>query len=148
MPSFDDVPIKKGDEVVAQAMGMGTRVVFRCANSNCYAQLLFDAAEVDGCSILKQVWHVVVPLTKPIVGTLAVLRIIGEWNRFVGPLILIRDPRKQMLAVSLLHLEGEYTRNWGELMAGYTIASIPLIILFIFCMRLFVRGLSEGAIKG
>ncbi|HUT97777.1 MAG TPA: hypothetical protein VM054_01720 [bacterium] len=47
MPSFDDVPIKKGGEVVAQAMGMGPRVVFRCVNSNCYAQLLFNAAEEE-----------------------------------------------------------------------------------------------------
>jgi len=49
MPNFENVPIKKGGEVVAQALGMGTRVVFRCANGNCYAQLLFNAAEVkDG----------------------------------------------------------------------------------------------------
>jgi len=47
MPSFDDIPIKKNGEVVAQAMGMGARVVFRCANGNCYAQLLFNAAEVE-----------------------------------------------------------------------------------------------------
>jgi hypothetical protein len=47
MPSFDDVLIKKGGEVVAHAMGMGTRVVFRCTNGNCYAQLLFNAAEVQ-----------------------------------------------------------------------------------------------------
>jgi ABC-type glycerol-3-phosphate transport system permease component len=111
-------------------------------------QDLFDAAEVDGCSILGQVRHIVLPLCAPIIGTLGVLRIIGEWNQFVGPLIMIRDPHKQLLAVQLLHLEGEYTRKWGELMAGYTIAAIPLIILFIFCMRLFIRGLSEGAVKG
>ena len=109
---------------------------------------LFDAAEVDGCSVLGQIRHIAVPMAKPIIGTLAMLRIIGEWNRFVAPLILIRDGHKQMLAVSLLHLEGEYTRRWGELMSGYTIASIPLIILFVFCMRLFIRGLSEGSIKG
>lgn len=111
-------------------------------------QDLFDAAEVDGCSILGQVWHIVLPLCKPIIGTLGVLRIIGAWNQFVGPLIFIRDPHKQMLAVKLYYLEGEYTRNWGEMTAGYTIAAIPLVILFIFCMRLFIRGLSEGAIKG
>jgi len=111
-------------------------------------QDLFDAAEVDGCSMIGQIRTIVMPLTMPIVGVLAVLKIIGEWNNFVGPLILIRDNHKQMIAVALLHLEGEYTKNWGELMAGYTIASIPLILLFIFCMRLFIRGLSEGAIKG
>ena len=48
----------------------------------------------------------------------------------------------------LLHLEGEYTRKWGELMAGYTIASLPLVIMFFFTMKLFIRGLSSGGVKG
>jgi len=109
---------------------------------------LFDAAEMDGCSLLKQIWHVVIPLCMPIIGVLAVLRLIANWNDFVTPLIMIRDQEKQMLSVSLMLLEGEYTKHWGELMAGYTIASIPLIIIFLLAMRLFIRGLSEGAIKG
>lgn len=111
-------------------------------------QDLFDAASIDGSSMLNQIRHIVIPLSLPIIGTLAILRIIGEWNQFIAALLFIRDPYKQMISVSLLHLEGEYTKQWGELMAGYTIASIPLIILFIFSMRLFIRGLSEGAIKG
>jgi ABC-type glycerol-3-phosphate transport system permease component len=111
-------------------------------------QDLFEAIEIDGGSIMHQIWHVVIPMSMPIIGTLAILRIIGVWNNFVGPLLYLRDSKLQVIAVALLHLEGEYTKNWGELMAGYTIASIPLIIMFIFCMRLFVRGLSAGAIKG
>jgi len=111
-------------------------------------QDLFDAVEIDGGSILHQIWHVVIPMSMPIIGTLAILRIIAVWNNFVGPLLYLRDSKLQVIAVALLHLEGEYTKNWGELMAGYTIASIPLIIMFLFCMRLFVRGLSAGAVKG
>ena len=111
-------------------------------------QDLFEAIEIDGGSVMHQIWHVVIPMSMPIIGTLAILRIIGVWNDFVGPLLYLRDSKLQVIAVALLHLEGEYTKNWGELMAGYTIASIPLIIMFLFCMRLFVRGLSAGAIKG
>lgn len=109
---------------------------------------LFEAIEIDGGNVFHQIWHIVIPMSLPIIGTLSVLRIIAIWNNFVGPLLYLRDSKLQVIAVSLLHLEGEYTKNWGELMAGYTIASIPLIIIFIFCMRLFVRGLSTGAIKG
>ena len=109
---------------------------------------LFDAAQIDECSLIKQIWHVVVPLCMPIIGVLFVLRLIANWNDFVGPLIMIRDQEKQMLSVSLLLLEGEYTKHWGELMAGYTIASLPLIVIFLLAMRLFIRGLSEGAVKG
>jgi ABC-type glycerol-3-phosphate transport system permease component len=111
-------------------------------------QDLFDAVEIDGGTVLDQIYHVVIPMSMPIIGTLAILRVIGIWNEFVGPLIMIRDNHKQLLAVGLLHLEGEYTKNWGELMSGYTIASIPLIIMFLFCMQLFIKGLSAGAIKG
>jgi ABC-type glycerol-3-phosphate transport system permease component len=109
---------------------------------------LFDAAEVDGCSLLNQIRYIVVPMCMPIIGTLGVLKAIDEWNNFVTPLIFIRDTQKQLLGVSLMYLEGEATKRWGELMSGYTIAAIPLIILFIFSMRVFIRGLSEGAIKG
>ena len=109
---------------------------------------LFDAVEIDGGKVWHQIWHIVPPMSMPIIGTLAILKIIGSWNNFVGPLLYIRDSNRQTLAVALLHLEGEYTRNWGELMAGYTIASLPLIVLFLFCMRLFVKGLTAGAVKG
>ncbi|MFA6715537.1 MAG: carbohydrate ABC transporter permease [Victivallaceae bacterium] len=111
-------------------------------------QDLFDAVEIDGGSVMHQIWHMVIPMSMPIIGTLAILRIIEVWNNFVAPLLYLRDSKLQVIAVALLHLEGEYTKNWGELMAGYTIASIPLIIMFLFCMRLFVRGLSSGAVKG
>jgi ABC-type glycerol-3-phosphate transport system permease component len=111
-------------------------------------QDLFDAAEVDGCSKIGQIIHIVVPLSVPVLGTLGVLNLIGIWNSFVGPMILLRDSHKQLISVALLQLEGEYTKQWGQLMAGYTIASIPLLILFAFCMSLFIKGLTQGAVKG
>ena len=111
-------------------------------------QDLFDAIEIDGGNMFYQIWHVVVPLSMPIIGTLGILSIIGQWNNFVSPLLYLRDTNLQTISVALLHLEGEYTKNWGQLMAGYTIASIPLVVLFIFCMKLFIRGLSSGAVKG
>ena len=84
----------------------------------------------------------------PIIGTLAILSIIGQWNNFISPLLYLRDDNLQVISVALLYLDGEYTKQWGQLMAGYTIASIPLVVMFLFCMKLFVRGLSAGAIKG
>ena len=111
-------------------------------------QDLFDAIEIDGGNVLQQIWHIVVPMSMPIIGTLGILKIIGQWNNFIGPLLYIRDDSMQMLSVSLLYLDGEYTKQWGQLMAGFTVASLPLVVMFLFCMKLFVRGLSAGAIKG
>lgn len=109
---------------------------------------LFEAAEMDGASLLQQVRHIVIPMSGPILATLAILRFVAEWNSFVLPLVVLRDEAKLPLAVKLYQLEGAYVQEWGPLMAAYSIASIPIIILFLFTMRMFVKGLSSGAIKG
>lgn len=109
---------------------------------------LFEAAQVDGASHLQQIINIVVPMSKPILSTLAVLRFIMQWNQFVLPLVILRDEAKLPIAVKLYQLEAAYVRNWGPMMASYAIASIPIIIIFLFSMRLFVKGLSAGALKG
>ena len=76
------------------------------------------------------------------------LLFIGIWNDFILPLVVIRDDHLLTLAVGLMRMDSEYVKQYGPMMAGYTIASIPLVVLFVFTMRLFVRGLAEGAIKG
>ena len=62
--------------------------------------------------------------------------------------IVMRDDNMLTMAVGLVRMDSEYVKEWGYLMAGYTIASIPMILIFIFTMRLFVKGLSTGAVKG
>jgi len=109
---------------------------------------LFEAAEVDGAGHLAQLWNVVVPLSGPILSTLAILRFLAIWNDFIFALLLIRDKDLFTLGVGLIYLDGEYIKDWGVVMAAYSIAAIPLVLIFIFTMRLFVRGLSAGALKG
>jgi len=109
---------------------------------------LFEAAEMDGASHLQQVFNVVIPMSGPIIGTLAILSFLSMWNDFLLPLIVLRDKELFTLGVGLIYLDGEYVKQWGQIMAAYFVASIPLIIVFLFTMRLFVRGLSAGAIKG
>lgn len=109
---------------------------------------LFEAAEMDGASHFRQIIHIVIPMSGPIIGTLAILSFLAKWNDFLMPLIVLRDKELFTLGVGLIYLDGEYVKQWGQIMAAYFIASIPLIIIFLFCMRLFVRGLSAGAIKG
>ena len=77
-----------------------------------------------------------------------VMQFVSAWNDFVLPLIVMRDQSRLPVMVQLLRLAGEYIKYWGPLMAGYALASLPIIILFIFSMKLFVRGLTEGAVKG
>jgi multiple sugar transport system permease protein len=109
---------------------------------------LFESAEMDGASHLQQIVTIVIPLSAPIIGTLSILSFLGIWNDFLLPLIVLRDRELFTLGVGLIYLDGEYVKQWGQIMAAYFLAAIPLIVIFLFCMRLFIRGLSQGAIKG
>ena len=111
-------------------------------------QELFEAAEVDGASHLQQLFTVVAPLAAPMLGTVGVMNFIGQWNDFVLPLIVMRDEARLPVMVQLFRMNGEYIKYWGPLMAGYTIVSLPVILLFAMSMRLFTRGMTEGAVKG
>lgn len=109
---------------------------------------LFEAAEMDGASHLQQVFNIVIPMASSIIGTLALLSFLTMWNEFLLPFIVLRDKNLFTLGVGLIYLEGEDVKHWGQIMSAYLLAAVPLIILFLFTMRLFVRGLSAGAIKG
>ncbi len=109
---------------------------------------LFEAAEMDGASHFQQIMNIVIPMSAPIIGTLAILAFLAKWNDFLLPLIVLRDKELFTLGVGLIYLDGEYVKQWGQIMAAYFIASVPLIIIFLFTMCLFVKGLSAGAIKG
>ncbi len=111
-------------------------------------QDLFEAAEIDGANHFQQMLTIVLPLSGPILGTVGVMHFISAWNDFVLPLIVMRDHSRLPVMVQLVRMSGEYIKLWGPLMAGYAIASIPIIILFVFSMKLFIKGLTEGAIKG
>lgn len=111
-------------------------------------QDLFEAAEIDGANHFRQLLNVVLPLSGPILGTVGVMQFISAWNDFVLPLIVMRDHARLPVMVQLLRMAGEYIKLWGPLMAGYAMASIPIIVLFVFSMKLFIKGLTEGAVKG
>lgn len=109
---------------------------------------LFDAARIDGASHLAQILHVVLPMSLPILGTLGIVTFLGLWNDFLLPLLITRDAEKFTVGVGLVYLEGEYVKEWGRIMAAFLVASVPMIVLFLFTMKWFVRGIASGAIKG
>ena len=111
-------------------------------------QDLYEAAEIDGASHFTQLRTIVLPLSAPILGTVGVMHFMVAWNDFVLPLIVMRDHARLPVMVQLIRMVGEYIKLWGPLMAGYAMAALPIIVLFMFSMKLFVRGMTEGAVKG
>jgi len=109
---------------------------------------LFEAAEIDGATHLRQITHVVIPMSGSILGTLAILTFLNTWNDFLMPLIVLRDPKLFTIGVGLIYLAREYVDDWGQTKAAFFVASLPLIVIFLFSMKFFIRGLSAGAVKG
>lgn len=107
---------------------------------------LFESARIDGAGLFQTYWHLAFPLAKPIIGTMAILNLVALWNEYIWPLIVLQKDN-YTVAVGLKFMEGQQYVEYGPLMAGYLICSIPLVILFLFSMRLFIEGLSSGAIK-
>ena len=110
-------------------------------------QGLFDAAKIDGASDLQIYYRVALPLSKGILGTLAILRFTGVWNDLIWPLIAVNDETHRTITVGLYFFQSGTLTQYGAMFAGYFIASIPLLILFGFFMNQFMAGITSGAIK-
>ncbi len=108
---------------------------------------LIEAARMDGCSELGIYWRIVLPLLKPALGTLGLITYIASWNNFIGPLIVMRSPDKYTLPLALRSLQSPVDTEWGALMAGSAIATLPLLILFVLSSRQLISGLTVGAVK-
>ncbi len=103
-----------------------------------------DAAIVDGANRWQVFWLVVMPLSRPIIVSAALLQALFAWNEFVFALVFINDGDLKTLPVGLLAMQGRVLSDWPVLFAALTMAAIPMIVLFLFGQRQFIRGLSEG----
>jgi multiple sugar transport system permease protein len=106
-----------------------------------------EAALVDGCSRWQAVYRVILPITLPGVLTVAIFSFLLAWSDFVFSLILITKDELKTLPYGLASITDAYDANWGELMAGSTMIALPLLLLFAFLGKYFIRGLSMGAVK-
>jgi raffinose/stachyose/melibiose transport system permease protein len=103
-----------------------------------------DAAVVDGANRWQIFWLVVMPLSRPIIVSAALLQALFAWNEFVFALVFISDRDLKTLPVGLLDMQGRVLSDWPVLFAALTMAAIPMIVLFLIGQRQFIRGLSEG----
>ena len=108
---------------------------------------LIEAARMDGCGEFAIYWRIVLPLLKPALGTLGLITFIASWNNFMGPLIVMRSADNYTLPLALRSLQSPVNTEWGALMTGSAIATIPLLILFALSSRQLIAGLTTGAVK-
>lgn len=129
----------------------GGHVLFVLLFASFFSQVpkeIEEAAIVDGCGFMRTFISIILPLSKPIIGSVIIMQFIWTWNSFLLPLVLtLSSPELRTLAVGLYALRGENIVDWTGIAAGGTIALAPIIIIFLFLQRLFVDGMS-GAVKG
>jgi len=107
---------------------------------------LEDAARVDGASDLRIFASISLPLVKPALAVLAINTFLASWNSFLYPLVLTNSDEMRTLPVGLaLISQGEHSVDWGHLMAGSSIAALPVILVFLLFQRQIVRGIMAGA---
>jgi multiple sugar transport system permease protein len=108
---------------------------------------LLEAAKIDGCGDVGTLCRIALPLVFPSMATVAIFAFIGAWNEFIVALIFTTTDPMKTVPVGLSILLGVYGTNWQNLTAVATLASIPPIVLFLLSQRLFIRGITSGAIR-
>jgi multiple sugar transport system permease protein len=109
---------------------------------------LEEAARLDGAGPWRVFWHVVLPLSKPALATLALLAFLGNWNDYVWPLYVLLNPEHLTLPAGLSQLQSSYTTHYPAIMAGAVIASVPVLLLFVLAQRQVIEGVSRTGLKG
>jgi len=109
---------------------------------------LDEAAEIDGATHWQIFWDVIMPLARPGLVVLAIFTFMGNYQSFFWPLVMIKDEYLRTLPIGLLFFDSSYGRETTLLMAASVMAMIPLIVLFVFGQRFFVKGIQLGAVKG
>jgi ABC-type glycerol-3-phosphate transport system permease component len=107
-------------------------------------QTLFDAARIDGASGARMYRSIMLPLSLPVLGTIALITVSSVWNDFFWPLLVISDDSLRTVSVGLQFFQGQNATDYGPLMAGYLLASLPLILLFTFLSKYFLAGVQGG----
>ena len=110
---------------------------------------LSDAARIDGCSEFGIYWRIVLPLARPALAVVALFHFLYSWNDFMGPLIYLIDQKTFTLALGLQFYQSQHGgTQWNMLMAASTLVVLPIIVLFFFTQKTFIRGITMTGIKG
>lgn len=109
---------------------------------------LEDACTIDGYGPLGFLWHIVMPLSTPILATSAILTLVASWNNFFLPLIAFNDQKLYTLPMGVMYFQGQHASQWNLILAYLTLAMVPAVILFILGQKYIVAGLTGGALKG
>ena len=130
---------------VAFSLAMGVLLL-----RNAFKQLpseLLDAAMMDGCGYFRYFFYVTLPLSGPILSTVAVISFVGSWNGYLLPLVVLDSESRYPWTLGLMAYQGQYMTSWQLVLAFITLTILPAILMFLMAQRYIVAGLTAGAVK-
>lgn len=109
---------------------------------------LEEAAQIDGATPWQTFWRIVVPNSKPVFATAAILTFVSHWSDFMWPLIVATDESIRTVQVGIQYLFTDNNIQYGQIMAALTLTTIPVILIFLFFQRYYVQGITSSGVKG
>jgi raffinose/stachyose/melibiose transport system permease protein len=109
---------------------------------------LQDAAAIDGAGPFRFFWKILLPLSRPVLATVSVLAIVGSWNAFLLPLVVLTDSAQWTLPLGVTNYSQQYTTDTARVLAFTTLSMVPALVFYAFAERQLIRGLTSGAVKG
>ncbi|KEZ54456.1 carbohydrate ABC transporter permease [Metabacillus indicus] len=109
---------------------------------------LMDAARIDGAGEFRIYWQIMLPLAKPAVLAVGLFQFMGSWTDFLGPLLYLTDEASYTLSLGLQQFQSQRGTEWGLMMAVSTLMTLPIILLFFFLQKTFIKGITFSGIKG
>ena len=103
---------------------------------------------MDGFSYTKIFWRITLPLSRPIIATVGVLALVGSWNNFLLPLVMINSDQIYPWPLGIMQYQGQYGTDWGRVLAFVSLTMTPAIFFYLLAQKHIIAGLTSGAVKG
>lgn len=109
---------------------------------------LEEAAEIDGCSVGKKFFSIVLPLLKPVISTVVIIVTLNVWNEFMTPLLFLQSREKDVILQEVSRNIGQFSTDWTALFPMLMLGVAPLMIFYVFMQKYIIAGVAAGAVKG
>lgn len=130
------------------AFAMPTAILLMVGTLESLPKELEEAAFIDGASIYRVFWQIIMPLLKPILSTVAILTFLSVWNEMMLAIAFVSGEKYKTITVGINDMVGKYSTKWGLIGAGLTVATIPTLVLYVFLSKNIQKSLAMGAVKG
>lgn len=129
------------------AFGLPISIIIMRPFFRAIPQELQDSAAIDGCGPWRLYWSIMLPLSRPVLSTVAVITIVGSWNAFLLPLLVLIDPNQHTLSIGVNNISAQYSTDFALVLAYTTLSMVPALIFYAFAERQIIGGLTAGAVK-